>query len=269
MSRLVLTSRILSFLTHSLSFSLLNVCVILVSHITVQAIIFFPHSTTHAWYQLDSVVCFPLFSSKEHTLYSPGSGSSRSLSISFTIFLLTLSSYLCSTSFLCPPVSQIFSLSNIHLLSLFFSLFIYPFRLLSMIPSLSFSLSLTMILPSRFHYLYYLPLSLLPCTIPLRRPYSRLAVTPYTQVICLALTCYFYHCSSSFHRLSLSILQRNATTTHLCSFSFPSNHRVLGLPDNFRFSAQWLSTATAQPALRTRILTSDSGHETCELYTVK
>lgn len=38
--------------------------------------------------------------------------------------------------------------------------------------------------------------------------------------------------------------------------------RARGLPDNFRFSAQWLGTATAQPAPRTRISTSDSGHET-------
>ena len=38
---------------------------------------------------------------------------------------------------------------------------------------------------------------------------------------------------------------------------FPFRPRARGLPDNFRLSAQWLGTATAQPALRTRISTCD------------
>jgi len=51
---------------------------------------------------------------------------------------------------------------------------------------------------------------------------------------------------------SLSVPRRDYYATVL--FSLPLRARV---SDNFRFSAQWLSTATAQPAPRTRISTCD------------
>lgn len=179
--------------------------------------------------------------------------------------------------FVALSLSRLFPLSGDLTVALPYRrpLFLFtPLLLLS--PFLAHPSCLTLSLPSRFgspsHSLCLCKLVSSSSHCHSSRPSSLhwISCLKYHRFVRLTLSCYSR--SPFLRTLSPKAVLVRLTARHrdCCAplfFLFPLYRpRARELPDNFRFSAQWLGTATAQPAPRTRISTSDGGHETREQH---